>query len=133
MLLEVIQRRNGHLQASLILALGTFQARQSAGDSSIDFQFLWCIHIVHDGQTLGPVEFGHTLLMGTVAGIPQPVESLAFADIACFLQTVGQHCDTLVVLRLIGDVDQTVGFLLVLSIRRTVDVTTCSGQQHADN
>ena len=79
MLLEVIQRRYGHLQTSFILAPGTFQARQSAGDGSIDFKFLRGIHIVHDGHALGPVEFGHTLLMGTVAGIPQPVESLAFA------------------------------------------------------
>ena len=43
MLLEVLQCRYGHLQARLIFAPCAFQARQSAGDGSIDFQFLWCI------------------------------------------------------------------------------------------
>jgi hypothetical protein len=35
---------------------------------------------------------------------------------------------------LIGDVDQAVGLLMLLSCRGSVDVTTGSGQQqHADN
>ena len=129
-LLQLGYRRNGSLQGSLVVATYRLQIRQSAGALRVGIHIGFLAILAGSFERGFPVELRHTLLVQSVTGITQPVESLFSRQHFCFLQTVGQLHQPLIVFSFLGTFQK---FLCCYALLFLIPVPTSHCEQEHDH